>query len=300
MAELDFAEQKGVQELLIAAKKSRGKFWKVFIAELRANGIDETEASLRSMSRNKANSDRPGKIIQREFALRLIGYCKHIRDFTFPAGLKEKLGLLFDEAPAVEVAEQPEIDKTKYFISALGLVGGVNIASVKYFRGDYLQFSLNDQSQVITSRCFLEDKLGADLAPILSSNRMHDGSKRESSGAYFYSDKNLYLISSPGGSVDLRMSIFNAVSADDQIVRRGMVLGVTLSRTIIGSRCVLIPMGHLSQATEENLYMGPTPRGIFEGYMPKPPDDLSTISAFLFGEANVDYIRPMKLAVPPE
>jgi hypothetical protein len=162
------------------------------------------------------------------------------------------------------------------------------------FGGDYLQFFLNDKEHVVTTKCLLTEDLGADQAPIFLSSRCYPGlGTLESVGAYFFSDRYLYLVASPrDGTVDLRLSVFNAIGAPRQTIIRGMVLGVGLTKIILSSRCVLIPSKHISEDRQKELYGEPMERSVFEEKM---ANELGEVSKFLFGEETVDYIRLMKL-----
>lgn len=292
--------QKAVQRLLRDAKRNF-RHWRVFMNSLEEDGIDEEEASIRSMIRNKSGKTTPGKIIRKPFALKLIVYC--INNEIMTDSHRQDLGTdLVEEATRSAVGQvKVRIDRSKFFISALGLVGGVNTASVTFFQGKYVQFSLNEHSEVITTHCHLEDKLGADLAPVFSSHRMRNNVKRNFSGAYFFSEHNLYLIASPSDAVELRMSVFNAVETEPQLIRCGMILGVTNSRSIIGSRCVLLPLDDVDVAKAlPELYPNPVPEHVFESIMPRPPHELGKVKPFLYGEVAFDFIKPVKLAVPKE
>ena len=194
-----------------------------------------------------------------------------------------------EEIPPGETGEMPYS-----FIAALGIDTTVSKKSTRFFNGDYLQFFLNDQEQVVTTRCHLSEELGADQAPILSSSRCYPGlGTLESVGAYFFSDRYLYLVASPrDGTVDLRLSVFNAIGAPRQTIIRGMVLGVGLTKVILSSRCVMVASEHICEDYQNELYAEPVERSRFEAKM---VGELSEISGFLFGEEAVDYIRLMKL-----
>jgi hypothetical protein len=309
---LDIAARRAVQQLLKKIKDVTQLKWAELGKDLGEDGTHLSELSYgrgrpseaqavaikllpywdRKSNEWKARSNIPDKIVR---AIE-IGDAK-AKELEF---LREKpLEQSQVETPPAEVVspakEQPQTEdqtETHSFISALGINMTISEKSVKDFNGEYLHFALNDKEEVVTSKCYLSADLGADDAPIFLSSRQTDVGILKSAGAYFCSDRNLYLIASPLDSVDLRMSVFNVIPGAPQMIIRGMVLGVSRTKTILSSRCVLISSEHIDDGSQRQLYEAPTARPSFEKKM---VDELDEISTFLFGEQTVDYIKLIKL-----
>ncbi len=210
-----------------------------------------------------------------------------------PEPLRAKLGSLLSDAEP-----RPSIPAST-FISNVGIDDEIAKRSTQRFAGDFLHFSLNADDLIVTTKCHLLDKLGQDKAPVFLSFRYDPKGKRDlrSVGAYFFNFANsLYLIGSPEGSVNLRLSVFDVASEgpNKQGIIRGVVLGVR-DLSILSSRCILVPMENVLREEWEYLYKTPIGRPDFDTRRDMFPE----ISRFLFGQESVSYIHLIGLATTP-
>lgn len=225
-------------------------------------------------------------------AERIVHECQRHK-VSIPEPLRAKLGSLLPDEHA-----RPSIPAST-FISNVGIDDEIATRSTQRFAGDFLHFSLNADDLIVTTKCHLLDKLGQDKAPIFLSFRYDPKSRRDlrSVGAYFFNFANsLYLIGSPEGSVNLRLSVFDVASEgpNKQGIIRGVVLGVR-DLSILSSRCILVPMESVVREEWEYLYKTPIGRKDFDvraGIFPE-------ICRFLFGEEAVSYMHLIRLATTP-
>jgi hypothetical protein len=309
MQTLDIPTQMAVQELLKEAFAFvGGTSWDSFAKLFNAGAKDKYDVvHLEEMARHKKVRDehRPKKVISSRFAVRLIEFCAAEKGLIISPELIERLGPMGDPLRAnFGPTSTPTISGG--FIPALGLTDGVATRSMKRFSGDYLHFSLNEDEKVITARCELKNELGGDGAPVYRSERWYsDFGEVDSVGVYFSWDTNLYLLASPAGEVDLRLSILNvlASSADTQKqpILRGMALGVNPKKTILSSRCILMHGECLSIEMAQLLWDNPMTIESFA--LVEPGADFAEvnfreIAEYLNGEEAVDYIKLIKLIAP--
>jgi hypothetical protein len=259
--------------------------------------LGENGAVLSEIARGR---DRPKKKPSKEFALKLIRYCKAREGFHFSDTILEGLHSILEPSKHAlqsteelenrrstdeQITEKQEEARPRSFISALGLKKTIAEKSIDDFSGHYLHFGLNDKDEIVTTKCCLSSELGEDEAPIFSSSRHYpDEGILQAAGAYFCFERNLYLLASPIDSVDLRLSVFNVIPRSRQNIIRGMVLGVTRTKTILSSRCVLVTADRINEAVLNQLYEKPCVRAAFA----KISDEFSEISTFLFGEETVE------------
>ncbi|MGY4509644.1 hypothetical protein [Bradyrhizobium sp. BWC-3-1] len=174
------------------------------------------------------------------------------------------------------------------FISALGIDTDLSDKVIQKYSGNYLHFALDEEQNVVVARSRLSKQRGSDYAPIYRSWRQVPGGVRRSLGAYFCSDENLYIIASPRSSVDLRMSLFNIIFDDEQVLLRGVTLSVA-EGAILTSRCMLAKESVFAHDVRQTLCAGPQT----EQYLKAAPHDekqrpsfkiLAECARFLFGE----------------
>jgi hypothetical protein len=224
----------------------------------------------------------------------------HQHEVVIPETLRAKLGSLLSHENVVpsEAEVRPSVPAST-FISNVGIDDEIAKRSTQRFAGDFLHFSLNADDLIVTTKCHLLDKLGQDKAPVFLSFRYDPKSKRDlrSVGAYFFNFANsLYLIGSPEGSVNLRLSVFDVASEgpNKQGIIRGVVLGVR-EYSILSSRCILVPMESVTREEWEFLYKTPIGRPKFD----LRADIFTEVSRFLFGEEAVSYMHLIRLATTP-
>jgi hypothetical protein len=180
------------------------------------------------------------------------------------------------------------------------------VRSIRRFNGEYLQFALNEDEMIVTTRCTLLEERGADAAPVFRSKRWYsEFGQVEAVGVYFSWDSNLYLLASPAGEVDLRLSIFNVLSSSSpkskQHVLRGMALGVNPKKTILSSRCALVQAECVEPEIANQLWDDPAAVESFKNIKPRaggPDTNFRAIAEYLCGEETVDYIKLIKLTAP--
>jgi hypothetical protein len=312
MAKLNRSIQMSIQALLKALKDHTERQWSE-IAEFFEEGfVDESGLAEMAKTKQKGSPDeRPNTPISREFAVKLIKICKSVEGFEPPSELVAKLASLWDPPAAAAEAETsengaeagaPKPKARRSLISAVGITDNIAEKTIRQYNGDYLQFSLDESFRIVTTRYGLTKTVGDDDAPILRAARNYPNrGLLKSSGAYFRAALNLYLVASPSDALDLRMSVFNVMPRDDdqdltkeetQKVLRGLLLGVSLKNDMFNSRCVLISAASVSKEVEEALWIAPLDRSSFDKV--KSLDDeveLAKLSAFLFGEETVDFIK---------
>jgi hypothetical protein len=127
MPSLDMPTQLAVRDLLKEIKGFIGITWDQFGKELGEDGT-----VLEEMSRTKKTPSgevRPKKTVPKEFALKLIAYCKARPGFVVSDDLKTKLRTLWGPpvapeatpAPAVAPAGDGKKNRPHSFIGALGI-----------------------------------------------------------------------------------------------------------------------------------------------------------------------------------
>ena len=239
-----------------------------------AKDTGEVPAALYDMLRKE-----PKKQPSKRLGLAMIAVAKHW-GMSFSEPLRRNLGPLWHTPPAGSLT----------FVSALSIDQTVAQQSMQCFNGDYLHFVVSAEREILTTKFHLLNRTGHDLAPVLSAERMQEKKERQFSGTYFCSIStisNLYLIASPEGIVNLRLSVFNVepTRPERQSIIRGMSLGVGRTNTILASRCVLVPMNFTPHVDE--LYKQPMARPDFELL----GDEFLEIARFLYLEEQVPYIK---------
>jgi hypothetical protein len=306
---LDFAIQMAVRDLLkLAFGFVGGTSWDEFSKVFNEGATEKYNVSvLEEMSRTKTvkGVERPKKIISHRFAVRLITFCRTEPGLIVPAELAERLGVLWG-SPDRPAKRTKTPDEPGGFIPALGLTDDVAVRSIRRFNGEYLHFALNEDEMIVTTRCTLSEERGADAAPVFRSKRWYsEFGPVEAVGVYFSWDTNLYLLASPAGEVDLRLSIFNVLSSSSakskQHVLRGMALGVNPKKTILSSRCVLVQAECVEPEIANQLWDDPAAVESFKNIKPgagSPDTKFRAIAEYLCGEETVDYIKLIKLTAP--
>ncbi len=170
-------------------------------------------------------------------------------------------------------------------MSALGLQSSICEKSTSFFSGSYLHMALDDDANVVTSRCILSARLGHDRTPIYKLRRMVPsyGSRRYV-GSYFCTATHLYLVGTPLASFDIRLSLFSVVSSERQAILRGIVLGVSPRSTILTSRCMLVRVDHIGLDLRRSVFAKPIPKDRLN-------PELVEVGEYLFGNEKVPYIK---------
>ena len=300
---LDFAIQMAVRDLLkVAFGFVGGTSWDEFSKVFNEGATEKYNVSvLEEMSRTKTvkGVERPKKNISHRFAVRLIRFCRTEPGLIVTAKLAERLGVLWD-SPDRPAKRTKTPDEPGGFIPALGLTDDVAVRSIRRFNGEYLHFAMNEDEMIVTTQCTLSEERGADAAPVFRSKRWYEFGPVEAVGVYFSWDTNLYLLASPAGEVDLRLSIFNVMSSakSKQHILRGMALGVNPKKTILSSRCVLVQAGCVEPEIANQLWDDPAAVESFKNIKPgagSPATNFRAIAEYLCGEETVDYIKLIKL-----
>jgi hypothetical protein len=306
--------QLAVGELLILAWRNSGKQWKDF-------GKDHfKDLYVENKSRKRTDPDTkliwPKTAITGAFASRLIEYCKSAKGLDVPKDLQDRLGRLWSpeyHESAIPDSEKAtdsrrENDEERGFILALGL--GTNAAgeSITQFEGSYLHFALSDEGLVVTTKCTLQNKRDRDSAPVYDTRRWYDEfGEVISKGVYFAGEKNLYLLASPKGRLDVRLSIFSVMwPGRKQEVVRGFALAVNPQSTIVSTRAVLFRAEFLNPVVAEDLWREPAPVASFEKIRDfrevegnrLPENQFTEIGEYLTGKEMGDPIGRMTLPAP--
>lgn len=211
--------------------------------------------------------------------------------FEIPASIRARLGLFLHDLPPLDGVRPAAPVST--FISNVGIDDGVARQSTG-LAGDFFHFSLDANALVVTTKCYLLNKLSQDKAPIFVSVRYDSSGATDvnSVGAYFFNQtNNLYLIGTPEGSVNLRLSVFDL---SKETIIRGVVLGVR-DQSILSSRCVIVTTGSVKKEDKETLYKERLKKDVFEGLS----DLFDEIGRYLFGEEPEKHIDLIKLATTP-
>ena len=315
MPGLDIPNQMAVRDLLKEAYAFVGETWAIFAKILNEGETDRAfkqDASvLEEMTRTKKTDgiERPRKVISKRFAVKLITFCKAESGFTVSGKLAERLGSLWEPlATSQGTVNLSDAGRLGGFISALGLNDDVAMRSIRRFFGKYLHFALNEDGLIVTTRCALSNERGSDGAPIYKTERWYsEFGLVEAAGVYFCEDNNLYLLASPEGHVDLRLSIFNVLSSSSmrskqpQEILRGMALGVNPKKTILSSRCILIRPECVEPEVANQLWDEPATKDSFKIINANPQSfktQFQEIAEYLYGEESVDYIKLIMLAAP--
>jgi hypothetical protein len=234
-----------------------------------------------------------------------------------PVELQGRLGLLWSPAGAADPAASvgkpagsgsKDDDGERGFILALELGTDAARQSITQFEGSYLHFALSDEGLVVTTKCTLQDKRDRDSAPVYDTKRWYDEfGEVISKGVYFAGEKNLYLLASPKGRLDVRLSVFSVMwPGRKQEVVRGFALAVNPQSTIVATRAVLLRAEYLNPAVAEDLWRVPASVGSFgqikdfvevEGNR-LPENQFTEIGEYLTGLEAGDPIGLMTLPAP--
>jgi len=314
-SDLTIEVQVAVQDLLKIAWLHSGLPWKEFG---RAHFDDlYVENKSRKKPDPKTGEMRPKTAITGAFASKLVGYCKAADGLAVPKPLRDRLGRLWsplDEADADPHSQEPtgarpkDEDDERGFIRALEL--GIDAArqSITQFEGAYLHFALSDEGLVVTTKCTLHAKRDRDSAPVYDAKRWYDEfGEVVSKGVYFAGEKNLYLLASPKGRLDVRLSIFSVMwPGRKQEVVRGFALSVNPQSTIVTTRAVLLRAAFFKPEVAEDLWRQPASVSSFkeikafvivEGSQ-LPETQFAEIGDYLTGAEGGDPVGVMTLPAP--
>jgi hypothetical protein len=180
------------------------------------------------------------------------------------------------------------------FITALGIDEPAWKASIKKYKGKYLQFTRNEADHVVTAKCDLTGDLASDHSPIYKSSRIvvtRTGTITTAHflGAYFTNKEHLFLIGSRKKMPDARLSIFdvNFDAEEKQKVLRGAFLGVSTIGSVHSSLCVLMDSAVIGINVQKELWSKPQPRSFFEKH---DSPYLREVFAYLFEHEKVDFV----------
>jgi hypothetical protein len=174
-------------------------------------------------------------------------------------------------------------DREKTLIAALGLKTNKSEESIEFYNGNYLLFTLDLDANVVVSPHVLSSELGDDGAPIYRARRrVTDAGTVYFVGAYFANEHQLYLVGSPRGSVELRLSIFHIIHKTRQAMLRGSTLRVS-NNTIFSTRCVLV-RDEFKLNVRRTLVYGEHQKASFT-------EDHPEIANYLYGVENPPYIK---------
>lgn len=306
--------QLAVGELLKLAWRNSGLHWKVFGDKHFGDRYVENKAATKPHP--KTNETWPKTSITGAFAIKLVAYCKSTPGLTVPKDLQGRLGVLWspDAAATAAAVEEPPAsagkkdDDERGFILALELGTDAARQSITQFEGSYLHFALSDEGLVVTTKCTLQDKRDRDSAPVYDTKRWYDEfGEVVSKGVYFAGEKNLYLLASPKGRLDVRLSIFSVMwPGRKQEVVRGFSLAVNPQSTIVATRAVLLRAEYLNSAVAEDLWRVPatvTSFGKIKDFVEidgnrLPENQLTEIGEYLTGAEAGDPIGLMTLPAP--
>lgn len=313
-SDLDREVQLAVGELLKLAWRNSGLHWKVFGEHLGDRYIENKSAT---KIHRKTNETWPKTAITGAFAVKLVTYCKSATGLVVPTDLQCRLGPLWSPADAAATAapvEEPPAsavksnDDERGFILALELGTDAAGQSIAQFKGPYLHFALSDKGLIVTTKCTLQERRDRDSAPVYDTTRWYDEfGEVPSKGVYFAGEKNLYLLSSPRGRLDVRLSVFSVMwPGRKQEVVRGFALAVNPQSTIVATRAVLLRAECLDPGVAEDLWRVPASVGSFEKIKDfvevegkrLPDNQFTEIGEYLTGAEAGDPIGLMTLFAP--
>lgn len=264
-------------KFLLHTKEFNGLNWREFALELnnRPRIFKVDEEDLKSVAYRKT---QPWGLL-----IKAVATYAHKKKTTAPEELKQDIADLLDRYQ-IDINFANNLS-APHFIKALGLNTNICESSTEIHRGAYLHIALDDDARMVTSRCVLSGMLGNDGTPIYRSRRRVPSSGyRRYLGAYFANDSNLYLMGTPLGSVDIRLSLFSIVAGERQDVLRGLVLGVSQRGTILTSRCLLIRSHFFKPSLRKVIFSSPLPKG-------NVPPAIFELTDYLFGVEKPEYIK---------
>lgn len=314
-SDLERELQLAVGELLHLAWRNSGKPWEDFGRDHLKDPYAENKS--RTKTDPETGLESPKTAITGAYAVILVDYCKATKGLVVPRDLQDRLGLLWSSADAAEpvasagkpvAAEPKQDDDERGFILALGLGTDGAGKSIEQFNGSYLHFALSDKGMIVTTKCTLHEKRDRDSAPVYDTTRWYDEfGEVPSKGVYFAGEKNLYLLSSPKGRLDVRLSVFSVMwPGRKQEVVRGFALAVNLQNTIVATRAILLREEFLDPTVAEHLWREPAPVGSFAKIRDfvevdgkrLPANQFTEIGEYLTGAEAGDTIGLMTLLAP--
>ncbi|OKO73763.1 hypothetical protein AC630_27840 [Bradyrhizobium sp. AS23.2] len=210
----------------------------------------------------------------------LVNYCRH-SGIDIPALLER-----FKPRPA---DQRPQVRSTKTFKEALGLNKNKADESIENYCGRYLLFTLDPEQQIIVTSYLLSQEKGDDGSPIFQARRrVADGTLVRSVGAYFSNERQLYLVGTPVGSIEMRLSIFHSINVNTHIMVRGVNLRMAES-LITSTRCMLV-RDDFRVAIRKDLLKGSHSRKRIANYFFEPKQD-EPLHPKLDGS---DFVYPQK------
>jgi hypothetical protein len=320
-SDLERELQLAVGELLKLAWRNSGKQWEDF-------GREHLKDPHAEKSRTKTDRETglvwPKTAITGTFAVILIDHCKASKGLIVPKPLQDRLGALWSPADAAEPtagAADPAAgaanpagsgpkkkDDERAFILALELGTDGAGKSIEQFKGPYLHFALSDKGMIVTTKCTLQEKRDRDSAPVYDTSRWYNEfGEVPSKGVYFAGEKNLYLLSSPKGRLDVRLSVFSVMwPGRKQEVVRGFALAVNPQSTIVATRAVLLRAEYLDPMVADELWREPasvTSFGNIGNFVEVegrrlPDNQFKEIGEYLTGAEAGDPIGLMTLLAP--
>jgi hypothetical protein len=136
--------------------------------------------------------------------------------------------------------QRPQVSPTKTLKAALGLEKKKADESIENYNGRYLLFTLDPEQRIIVTSYLLSQEKGDDGSPVFQARRRtSEGTLVRSLGAYFSNEHQLYLVGTPVGSIEMRLSIFHIVAVTRQVMVRGVNLRM-VDGSIASTRCMLV------------------------------------------------------------
>src|SRR5712664_4137830 len=236
MADDVYIKERGVREavgsLIKAAydhakEAARVATWQEFAVKVLFEDRRNSSAGERVRMLSLARVEIPDTLIVRMLA----NYCRR-SGIDIPASLER-----FKPRPA---DQRPQVSPTKTFKAALGLNKSKADESIENHCGRYLLFTLDPEQQIFVTSYLLSQEKGEDGSPIFQARRtVSDGTLVRSVGAYFANERQLYLVGTPVGSIEMRLSIFHSINVNTHIMVRGVNLRMAGS-LITSTRCMLV------------------------------------------------------------
>jgi hypothetical protein len=157
------------------------------------------------------------------------------------------------------------------------------------YAGRYLHLSLDEEANVVVANCHLSSQLGARGAPMYTSwRKTRTGTRRAFFGTYLSNGHQLFLLGSQKNDVDLRMSIFQIDQDQDERTLKGHSVGVSYARSVLSTRCYLVPTNCVRPRTK--MPNGLQPKALLEKWLPDA-------AKFLFEPGGVSYLEDPKREV---
>ncbi|MDA9483079.1 hypothetical protein XI07_13790 [Bradyrhizobium sp. CCBAU 11445] len=285
----DTAVRSAVRQLLRTVKDSHNLRWEKFASQI---GFDKEDVVGVAYDKKKPWHD---------FVVKLVRCCNR-RGYAVPSAIAAQLGLAASQPAPPAVVSPPaplpaSAPPERGFIASLGIDKDIRKTSVDNYNGTYYNFTLDDDRKVVVSAYGLSRELGADQTPIYRSWRKLPNQKkrRRYVGAYFANTDNLYLVGTPIGAVDIRLSIFSIIPGEKQNMLRGMGLVFSHRRAILTGNSILVRAQHISSLQRNALMDKPLTKDDLQKILslskPAMKNELLEIVDYLYDLNNPTQIK---------